>query len=855
MPTGQRLHLGGDVAPTFDQWAGAVHGDDRKRALAEVSTAVAGTDGLDTEFRIGPRAGQTKHIRALATVIRDAEGNPLKMVGTNWDNTVVRIVQSTLAASEDRLQKLVANAHQAIVSIDGSGVVVGWNAHATATFGWSAEEALGARLTGLIIPEASREAHEAGVRRLTSTGEAKLLDQRIEVMARRKTGEEFPIELALSAVRNGERWEITALMHDISERRARTEVFENAFAHAAIGKALVNLEGRFLKVNPAFCRLVGYVEPEMLALDFQTITHPEDLEADLGQMQDLLAGRIENYRMDKRYLRADGSAVWVQLTASLVHEEDGRPKYFVAQVEDLTARREAEARYRTLAENASDIVGLHDLEGACLYMSPSSERLLGYLPEEMVGRPATDFMPEEDHAALLTAQTALAHQAFGEPIRHLMRMRRKDGALVWVEVVARLVEHEGRPMVVAATRDVNERVLAQQTLERQSRELDQARIQAEAAAAAKAEFLANMSHEIRTPLTAVIGFNGLLADRDDLSAPARAYVERVAMAGRTLLSLVNDVLDYSKIEAGQFEIKPEPICLKQQVLDALTLFQPQADEKGLRLSLDAQEPLPAWVDLDPKTFRQIFLNLIGNALKFTDEGGVRVTLLHRDGMLACEVTDTGPGLSPDQQAKLFQRFSQVDGSSTRKHGGTGLGLAICKGLSEAMGGGISVRSVRGEGATFAFSVAAPVVDAPMDADGGLADQVFLAGARVLVVDDNPANRELARAILTVGDADVTEAGGGAEALALAAAAPFDLILLDLRMPGLDGAQTCRLLRTRPGPNRDIPVLAFSADADLTSIEGKGFNGFVRKPIEPLDLLQRASRAIDEPSAALEAHRA
>lgn len=171
----------------------------------------------------------------------------------------------------------------------------------------------------------------------------------------------------------------------------------------------------------------------------------------------------------------------------------------------------------------------------------------------------------------------------------------------------------------------------------------------------------------------------------------------------------------------------------------------------------------------------------------------------------------GPGLSPDQQAKLFQRFSQVDGSSTRKHGGTGLGLAICKGLSEAMGGGISVRSVRGEGATFAFSVAAPVVDAPMDADGGLADQVFLAGARVLVVDDNPANRELARAILTVGDADVTEAGGGAEALALAAAAPFDLILLDLRMPGLDGAQTCRLLRTRPGPNRDIPVLAFSAD--------------------------------------------
>jgi len=841
LPSGREpsLEAAMSMTATEDQ---AIAGERLQRAIA------TGQGWRDALTRIQRPDGEIRYLEGKAVCEVDRTGRTVAVFGTILDVTDRHRSELALAASEDRLRKLVANAHQAIVSINEDGAVVGWNAQATATFGGSAEEALGSPLTGLIIPEASREAHAAGVHRLTSTGEATLFDQRIEVMAKRKTGEEFPIELALSAVRQGERWEITALMHDISERRAKTEVFENAFGHAAIGMALVDLEGGFLKVNPAFCHLVGYAEAEMLALDFQTITHPDDLESDLSQMHDLLAGRITSYRMDKRYIRADHSVVWVQLTASLVHEQDGRPKYFVAQVEDLTARRNAEARYRTLAENASDIVGLHDLDGTCRYMSPSSERLLGYTPDEMVGRPPTDFMPEEDHNTLLRAQAKLVASTFGEPIRHIMRMRQKNGALIWVEVVARLVEHDGRPMIVAATRDVNERVLAQLALEQQSRELDQARIQAEAAAAAKAEFLANMSHEIRTPLTAVIGFNRLLAERNDLSAPARTHVERVGVAGRALLSLVNDVLDYSKIEAGQFEIKPEPVLLEQQVLDALTLFQPQADEKGLTLSLEAPEPLPACVSVDPKTFRQILLNLIGNALKFTDEGGVRITVRHVDGMLACEVTDTGPGLSRDQQSKLFQRFSQVDGSSTRKHGGTGLGLAICKGLSEAMGGSIGVRSIKGEGATFFFSVAAPVVEAPADADDVTVDHVSLAGARILVVDDNPTNRELARAILDIGEADVTEASSGNDALELAAAAPFDLILLDLRMPGLDGTETCRLLRTTPGPNRDIPVLAFSADTDLTSIGGRGFNGFVRKPIEPLDLLCRASAAIHEPAA-------
>lgn len=827
---------------TFALWSGALHPDDRDRATAEVERALVGGAGLDTEFRIIRGDGEVRHLRALGNVVRDERGAPRKMVGTNWDTTEVRQALISREASEARLRKLVANAHEAIVSINAAGVVTGWNAHATTLFGWESREALGRALTELIVPPAYREAHAAGMARFTATGEGKLIDQRIEVTAMRRSGEEFPIELSLSAVRGPDGWEMTALMHDISERRAKTELFENAFAHAVVGKALVSLEGGFLKVNPAFCRLVGYSEEEMLGLDFQTITHPEDLEADLSLLKELLGGERDNYRMEKRYRRADGTIVWVHLAVSLVHELDGRPKYFVAQVQDLTARREAEQRYRVLAENASDIVGLHDVDGTCLYMSPSSEKVLGYTPEEMVGRSAFDFVLEEDHAGLQSAQADLASSPPGTPVRHSMRMRRKDGSIIWVEVVGHLVENEGQVMVVAATRDISERVEAQLALEQQSRDLDAARIAAEAAAAAKTEFLANMSHEIRTPLTAVIGFNGLLAHRNDLSPEARHFVERVNKAGKALLELVNDILDFSKIEAGHFEIAPEVVSPAEQIRDALALFQAQCDAKGLDLTAHGLDELPASVSLDPARVRQILLNLVGNAVKFTDAGSVSVSASWNDGRLHCRVVDTGPGMSQEAQARLFQRFSQGDSTSTRKHGGTGLGLAICKGLSEAMGGKVTVHSVAGAGSTFSFEIEAPLATSAVDAALAWAPDTRLDGLRVLVVDDNPNNRELARTFLEAVGADVSEAESGEACLALTSTLPLDVILLDVHMPGLDGPETLARIRDEEGPNSDIPVLGFTALADLSRLEQSRFDGVVRKPVDPRDLIANISRA-------------
>jgi PAS domain S-box-containing protein len=221
-------------------------------------------------------------------------------------------------------------------------------------------------------------AGHAGVAAFLGGGFGDDIDQRIETTARRKDGVEIPIELAVSAVRDAAGWEMTALMQDISERKEKQELFENAFEHAPIGKCLVGLDGSFLKVNPTLCEMVGYSREELLALDFQAITHPDDLDADLGLVADLYNGRISTYRMDKRYIRKDGSIVWIQLAVSRVDNPDGSPRYFISQIEDLTARRAAEAalkdseaRYRLMAENTTDMIMTADLSGRVTFVAAS----------------------------------------------------------------------------------------------------------------------------------------------------------------------------------------------------------------------------------------------------------------------------------------------------------------------------------------------------------------------------------------------------------------------------------------------------------------------------------------------------
>jgi len=384
----------------------------------------------------------------------------------------------------------------------------------------------------------------------------------------------------------------------------------------------------------------------------------------------------------------------------------------------------------------------------------------------------------------------------------------------------------------------------QRDLTRIGADLAEAKDRAEDSSRAKGEFLANMSHEIRTPLTGIIGFADLLAGVPDLPARAADYVRKVNASSHVLLHVVNDILDFSKIEAGQVVLAPYAFDPVDYVEETLALVALQAERKRLALRFLGIQGAPPLVTADGARLRQVLLNLLTNAIKFTDAGHIEVRGVYLDGRLSLEVSDTGCGLAPEQAARLFQRFNQADGSISRRYGGTGLGLAICKNLTELMGGEIAVDSVLGQGSVFRFTIAAPPADGPASPDTSeFASAAPEAGrpARLLIVDDLAQNRDLVRAMLAPFGHDVEEAAGGAEAVERCAGQAFDLILMDLQMPGMNGLEACQAIRRAAALNHATPIVALSAnvtETDRSAALEAGMDDHIAKPISPRELVTK-----------------
>jgi len=493
---------------------------------------------------------------------------------------------------------------------------------------------------------------------------------------------------------------------------------------------------------------------------------------------------------------------------------------FVRNQEKL---EQSESRYRLLANKANDIITVFDLGGVFQYVSPAITKVLGYDPVELTGRNVRDIVHPDDFPHTEAAYHAyVVGKDWSQAPRIRYRARHKDGHWVWAEAYPTAILDAGGTRVTAF-QDVVRDISMQKATEEA---LAQASLEANAAAEAKAQFLATMSHELRTPLTSIIGFSSLLCDlldgRDDL----QRHATRIHTAGQGLLALINDILDHSKLEAGQLELDLEETSVTEVVEDVVAMLELQARAKGLTLETSSLDALPPTAMIDAARVRQILLNLVGNAVKFTTRGSVTLIVRQTARRLLFIVRDTGPGISDEGQKRLFQRFSQVDGRSS---GGTGLGLSICKQLTELMNGTISVTSQLGHGAEFHVDIPLPL--ATMD-DNAM-DTAPLPPRRILVVDDHEAVADLLVHMLRPNGHDITVANNGYEAVEACQRARFDLILMDINMPVMDGFAAARAIRSGCALNAEAPILALTAAGGAARQQAcltAGMNAVLPKPI-------------------------
>jgi PAS domain S-box-containing protein len=819
------------------------------------------------------KRGNEVWIEASYNPILGPDGVPTKVVKFASNVTERVRIQNDLKDAEGRLQAILDNVLDGIITTDGNGTITSFNLAAVRIFGYQVEEVAG-RNVEMLMPEPNRSQHDGYLARYRPGAPNRTIGVGRELEGLTSSGRAFPMELTVTELTfRGER-RFVGLIRDITERKEHEKALrksQDALARtgriARVGGWEIDLLTDTVLWSSETLQLVG------LARDIQP-TLEEGINLYQPEARPIIKTALakaisdhEGFALDLPLIRGDGQPIWGRVTGS-VECEDDKPVRMVGAFQDVTDRiaeqvalHEANIRVKLATESGG--IGIWDLDmrNNTLTCDPLVFKLYGVnaaedqngsgndnaspRPKTSANREVVEEMlrshvhPDDREAAEQALRDSLEG---GQPYNRLFRVVRDDKSVHHIRAAGSVIRDEsGRAVrMMCVNWDVTELVQANET-SRHALEI------AKESNRAKSDFLANMSHEIRTPMNAILGIT-YLARRADPNPKQLDYLNKIGNAAQSLLGIVNDILDFSKIEAGKLKLEVISFSLNDVMRNLLGVVGQKAQDKGLALVSSVAGDVPDYLVGDPLRLGQILINLVNNAVKFTDLGEItiRVTaeeIAATDLRLRITVSDTGIGMDREQVATLFQPFHQGDSSYTRKYGGTGLGLAICKQLCELMGGEIAAESELGKGSAFHFTarfgIATDVKALPPPAKLNAAQRKF-----VLVVDDSEATRNVLMAMLEANGFKARAVSSGEEALSALAHAsqtgePVDVVLIDWRLPGIDGVETSRRIKANPTfplmPEL-LMVSAFESEEVFAGHLDSAFDGFLSKPVSEKQLL-------------------